>query len=306
MKKIVSISLIISFVLAFTASLGARAQDEAASSTPATETSTSTVETADPAATVNAPTSTPDITVVEAAPIKSDSTAPKYLREGLEKILSPDQIRYFRNIVKEGKTLFGIRKTDKEIKEAKKEDNKKEDNKKEAGKKSESELEKILTPDQIKMYERIKKIGTALWGYKKAEFKKEAKKQKRVVSAELAPCVIAAVETKDSAIIANNTSFNNDLNAAISVRTACQKEALSSVENQLKSVDACIDAFRKSAKEVSAKTAKAHKEIWKAFGDSLKVCAKNDSASTSTEAEGELLVEDGGGNITELAAVANE
>ncbi len=56
---------------------------------------------------------------------------------GLEKIPSPDQIKYFRVMKKDNSSLYGER------------------------------LEKIATPQHIKLYKHIKAIDTALWGIRK-------------------------------------------------------------------------------------------------------------------------------------------
>lgn len=80
--------------------------------------------------------------------------------DGLERIPSPEQIKHFRNVIKRGNDLFGLRM---------------ESSAQLSGEASlensngEKKLEKISAPQFVALYERIQKIGNALWGYKKGE-----------------------------------------------------------------------------------------------------------------------------------------
>lgn len=232
--------------------------------------------------------------------------------EEMEKILSPDMIRYYKNIKKEGASLYGIKK-DKMVE------------KKGAitEKKAEKKLEKISHPNFIKLYEEIKKIGSALWGVKKDN----KEKAKHIVTAEESGCVISAIEAKDAALIANNTGFTEKLNIAITTRTACQKTALGSTENQADNIEVCLKSFKESTKKAKEETNKTHKEIWKTYQESLKACVNSsapaDNTATSTEdgisasiesstnvsaenvssdSDEEITVEDGGGSITDVVS----
>jgi hypothetical protein len=81
---------------------------------------------------------------------------------GLEKVPSPEQIKNFRNVIKRGQDLFGVRMENSvqasgEASLANRNNN------------GEIKLEKISAPQFVALYERIRKIGNALWGYKKGE-----------------------------------------------------------------------------------------------------------------------------------------
>lgn len=238
----------------------------------------------------------------------------------LEKILSPDLIKYFKNIEKRGTSLYGIKK-DKMVEKKESINEKKVEKKTEQ---PEKKLEKIAHPDFIKLYEDIKKIGTALWGYKK----ENKEKTRHVVTAEESACVISAIEIKDDALIANNNSFADKLNSAITVRTDCQKTALGSTENQADNLDVCTKTFQESVETVREDTKKAHESIWNTYKESLKLCGQNSttttdtnvSADTTTSADDdaseetststketasndvEIEIEDGGGSITDIAS----
>ena len=151
--------------------------------------------------------------------------------------------------------------------------------------------------------------------------KEKGKDARRIVTAGASVCVISTVETKDVALIVNNTDFANKLNSAISVRTACQKTALGSTENQLGNLDACAKIFKDAVKTAKEATSKTHKEIWNTYQKSLKICAQNavstsDAAnsaengiSTSTESvasednQGEIVIKDGGGSIIDVVSI---
>lgn len=258
MKKILSIVVIASFILSFMAFLPAMAEDNAS-----------------------------DSETIGNNGVKANSS------EDMEKIPSPDQIRYFKNIIKKGMTLFGIKK-DKMVE------------KKESIASSTAEkMEKIPAPQFVGLYERIKQIGKSLWGYKKE--KREEKR--RLVTAGMSACVITAVETKDTALVADNTAFTTELNSAITARTACQKTALGSTENQFTNLDVCVKAFKDTTKASRHKYKKNHEAIWKTYRESLKTCVKNTASTTGTstsaekeDSQGELNIEDGGGSITEVVS----
>jgi len=194
---------------------------------------------------------------------------------GMEKISSPDLIKLYEKIKKIGNALWGYKKAAK----------------------VEEKLEKISSSKEISLYEKIKKVGNALWGIRK-------KILYRTVTSETAPCVILAIETKDKAIIDNNTNTTNELNKAIVARTACQKTALATTDNQKKTLDECVRIFKEAHKLIKFNSSKTNITIAKTYGDSLKVCSKTATSvnATSSTAEKtnnqEIKIEDGGGNIT--------
>lgn len=212
--------------------------------------------------------------------------------EGLEKIPTPSMMQMFKNIIKRGTDLFGVRKEIKnEVKEG------------DISTSTAVKLEKILAPQFISMYERIQKIGNSLWGYKKGG--KIPKKSFAVVGSNISACVITSIGVKDVALILNNSNFTSELNTAISARTTCQTTAIGSTENQKKNLDKCIKTFHEGLKQARKKTNDAYKNILKTFNESLKSCKKTQVATTtvsSTESSAKIVIEDGGGNIAEAGA----
>lgn len=86
------------------------------------------------------------------------TTAAIQATSSLEKILSPDQIPFFRNIIKKGQDLYGVKlraqtNTSAQIQAREEQQNR--------------ILEKISAPQFVNMYENIRQVGNALWGYKK-------------------------------------------------------------------------------------------------------------------------------------------
>ena len=212
---------------------------------------------------------------ISALRAETNSTAGDSQTE-LEKIPSPQHINLYEKIKKVGNTLWGIKKAaQKQIKQ------------------EQEKLEKIASPKEIYLFEKIKKVGNALWGIRK-------KILYRAVTSENAPCVIAAIEIKDKALIDNNTNTVAELNKAIVARTACQKTALATTDNQKKALDECARIFKDAYKLIKFNSNKTATAIAKTYRDSLKVCAKTVSTgdiSTSATASQEINIEDGGGNI---------
>jgi hypothetical protein len=201
--------------------------------------------------------------------------------EKLEKISSLKEISFYKNIVKKDGSLYGVRKENKsQIKKASS---------------SDEQLEKIAAPQHMNMYEKIRKVGNALWGYKKAEFK-----NRLIVSPEISACVISALETKDTALAVKNTAFAASLNEAIASRTACQKEALATTTGQVLKIEICAKSFASSTKALRDQAKKEHDAVWKAYRESLAVCAKSASSTVATQ----IVINDGGGSI--IIDVASE
>lgn len=195
--------------------------------------------------------------------------------EGLEKVDSPDEIKYFRIMKKIGNTLFGIRKaTSTERVEPKKMEN--DDSFK---------LEKIDHPSVINMFERIQKIGTALWGYKK----KATSTPSYVISPEIAACVSKAIDTKDKALMTRVTAAAVELNAALTARSTCQQTAVIASSTPREAVNACVKTFNVAHKAIREASKKVQKDTWTAYQEGLKACR---TAATSTVAV--PMVEDGG------------
>jgi|GEM_PF-3426072 len=222
----------------------------------------------------------------------------------LEKIPMPALIKEFTNIIKRGMTLYGQK-----IKER---DTKKEENQTPttspgipvaAPSTTTGTIEKIATPKDISLFEKIQKKGTALWGVRKVS-------SYRIVTAEESACVISALEKKDQALQDNNVKAASGFNTAISARTTCQKSALASVDNQKENLDKCVKVFKEASKQVRSEAKKAHESAWKTYRDSLKSCAKTVTTASSTVATpsltSEIVIEDGGGNITEIETITED
>lgn len=230
----------------------------------------------------------------------------RQLMSSLEKILTPEQIKNFTNIVRQGNSLYGVRKMATSSATFETSASTTITNRSnEAIKK----LEKISAPWLINQYEQIKKVGTALWGLKKEkieegrENKLDASSSKVYVSGSESTCVINAIKAKDTVLQANNTSTVAAVNAAIATRTVCQEQAivttavtasstLSTTEmaiNQKKELNVCVKAFKESAAKIKKEAATQHKNTWEAYRTSLKACKASSSAA--------IIIEDGGGNI---------
>jgi len=219
----------------------------------------------------------------------------------LEKISSPDQIRYFRVIKKENGALFGIRleKMEKAEKSEKKEaDESLRKNENVSADNNRGQLEKILAPQFIGLYERIQKVGNSLWGVKKNSDDKDEVKNSpkyREITAEMRACVAAAIDAKDEALKARVTVTATELNAAITARGECQKNAIASLENQRENLNICVKNFQMKHKEIMNKAKEAQQAAWKTYQASLKACLPN-TVSTSTA---EIMIEDGGSSALE-------
>jgi len=229
------------------------------------------------------------------------------LMSNLEKILTPDQIKYFTNIVKEGASLYGVRKASSTNSEIKKPAATSTD----ASKGVVKRLEKIAAPWLVNQYEQIRKIGTALWGLKKGDSgekqeikeKVELKNQKYITLSE-STCVIAAIKVKDTALQANNENAKLSFNNAIVSRTACQEAAINKtamatssadlIKQQKNELGLCLQAFKEVTVTAKKSTTEQHKAIWETYRNSLKSCNVSDSSEL-------IMVEDGGGNIFEPA-----
>jgi hypothetical protein len=144
-----------------------------------------------------------------------------------------------------------------------------------------STLEKILTPADIKFYEKIQKIGSSLWGVRKM-----SQNRLRLVQAGEATCVQAAIKTKDGAWLAQIDSFQESLKAAINKRSACQQNAISSTEKQSENLEACLKDFQSSQKLLKETEKNSYSAITKTYQQSLKGCS-------STSATGTIMLEDG-------------
>lgn len=258
-----------------------------------------------------------------AAVTTSNNVQARELVGDREKISSPQQICLYKNIVRHGNDLYGVKKTDEEVGKMATttcpvassiiEKFNKLPEKAQAAVK---QMEKIAAPWLVSQYEQIKKVGTALWGLKKESGEKKSDENERknddstvknnvsfYVKAQNVTCVINAIRTKDAALVSNNASSTVALNASIDARTACQEAALLvtvnsssasgtvSMNQQRTAMGLCTQAFRESLAATKEASKKGHDVIWETYRNSLHVCQP---VATSTPA---LMIEDGGGSL---------
>ena len=263
---------------------------------------------------------------------RADNNGPE-----MERILSPEMIKEFRVMKREGNALYGIRLSASStpavfpgmvssstalITPAP------------SGLAS-SVLEKIEAPEFIHEYEKIRRVGNSLWGILKAGGNSDnqgagsdnqggqsanssegensgAHSQAAYVAItpDIASCVATAINTKDQAVIAEINTASASLAAAISTRSTCQQAAVQSVNNQQAAVVGCAQAFQTSRQEINSIAKQAQNDAWTTYSASLQACQASSSVSTSTPAttatssSGEINIEDGG-NSSLINTVTN-
>ncbi len=205
----------------------------------------------------------------------------------LEKILSPEQMNMYREIRKVGNDLFGIRKASSTIANITKNDEKKAEAAKNALEKKLAEikkagLEKIISLDQVKLFDKITKVGNDLFGVKK-----KGALVLPAMNEELIGCVSSAIDAKDASINITFTDSATEITTAIDARGTCQKEALKLNSGREEAVKACARTFQEATKTANEKAKRGQQEAWNTYKVSLKACS---SAASTTE----IVIEDGG------------
>lgn len=150
-----------------------------------------------------------------------------------------------------------------------------------------SSLEKISHPGLINQFEKIKKIGTALWGIRKKAI--STPEISPEISLEISVCVAAAIDIKDKALMARVTAAAVELNAALSARSACQQSALTATSTQRQALNACVKTFQAARKTMSEASRQVQKAAWDTYKASLKNCRTTTSSTAAVP-----MVEDGG------------
>lgn len=262
MKKTISLVLVFAFIFTLALQLPVLAEDNNETDTSTHDVATTTTE------------------------IHRDT--PKVASSSLEKISSPALINLYNQIKKIGGDLFGIRKASSTIANIQKNDDKKDSsNSTEIEKKinelKKAGLEKISSLEQIKLYDKVTKIGKDLFGIKKREIVKTLP----ALSADALTCVSAAIDAKDSSINISLTSSATSITAAIDARGTCQKAALATNTGREDALKVCNKAFQETSKKASETAKTSQKNTWEAYKASLKTCAT--TASTT-----EITIEDGG------------
>lgn len=244
--------------------------------------------------------------------------------QNFEKISSPDQIKNYKNIKKEGNALFGIRIEKIENKIQGLADKAKEALNKglkpainpiknasttmanKAVKAEAKELEKISSPKELSLFEKIKQVGNALWGYRKAD--KDSSRENlgaTLLTSDNISCLKTAIDKKDTAISSALTAQNTALVSAVAARGTCQKSALDlSVNSEaIKAFKSCKDVFNKAINDSRMFNNKSRDEAWKTYQQEVKACYKPATISTSTSSVkennevGNILLDDGGNNL---------
>lgn len=189
-------------------------------------------------------------------------------------------------------------------------------------------LEKISSPEKIKLFEQIKKIGNDLFGIKKLESTKATSTKatstlEKIISLDQVKlfgqikkigndlfgirknnvyvlptlttdsitCISAAIDAKDAKNSEALTAATAEITSAITARGICQKAALVVTSEKMSAINACNKTFTNAHKTANDKVKTAQKEAWTAYSASLKTCATNAKVT-------EIKIEDGGQDVT--------
>lgn len=220
----------------------------------------------------------------------------------LEKISSPEQIKDFKVIKKEGNTLFGIRIQKLEDGVKKLSDRlASSTNKIEVVKTEAKKLEKINGPWETNLFEKIKQIGNALWGYKK-ELKDNLGTAQ--LTSDVVTCLKVTIDKKDTAVQTSLASSSAKLIKSVNDRNICQKASLDLLNTQdiIKAFKACTENFNIAVKENKTSVKKSRDEAWKTYQQEVKACYRAGGATTTVELKGmgeggNVLLNDGGNNL---------
>lgn len=247
------------------------------------------------------------VVLAEETPSALTATSATSTKAIKEKIANPNEIKLFEKIQKIGESLFGVRK---QIENSKPDNGKQNSEKVATTTKQNSSstkpiIEKISNPNEIKLFEKIQKIGTALWGIRKIESKIEITPMFFVKPVAM-ECVKNAIDKKDTSTKTALTSHNQNIITALTNRSACQKTALDKTtgKEQSNANKLCVETYQKSVKENNGILQKSKNDTWIIYKDDLKVCSLlqkgNRATSTitaSSEITEEIMINDGeGGN----------
>jgi len=209
--------------------------------------------------------------------------------ETVEKIPSPDQIKFFRVIKKENGSLFGIR-----IKNQNQE-NQSAGADSDIGANANGSLEKIAGPWAINLYEKIRQIGNSLWGARKKPAENLGTDN---LTAEIISCLKEVIDTKDGAIKATVEISKEDLIQAIGARNTCQKSVLDSTDNttRIQALKDCKTVFQKALRDSRIKANKSRNDAWSVYKTEVKACYLNNGVIPSSD-DGNMILQDGGENL---------
>lgn len=140
------------------------------------------------------------------------------------------------------------------------------------------------------LYEKVRQIGSALWGVKKSATSTSIAV---TVRAEAAGCVAEAIRAKDESLKTTVAEMSAALQEAIIDRSACQQEAVKVTESQQAEIEACVKAFRTAHQRLVEAYKKSHLAAWNAYKAALRSCQPSEGSSQ------QLMVEDGSEKIIE-------
>jgi len=208
-------------------------------------------------------------------------TATSSIGQRLEKILSPDQIKFFDNIEKVGSTLFGIRKQTQQDRTSRVPQQTDQTPTSDSGANAENpnlftatssigqRLEKILSPDQIKFFDNIEKVGSILFG-----IRKNASPKPVFIEPTSASCVKDAINKKVASLKTAMSNRDQANLALLDTRTACELAALdkTTAQDQSDANQLCISADQKAKADNETSFMKTSEAIRKTFQAEVKQC----------------------------------
>jgi hypothetical protein len=185
----------------------------------------------------------------------------------LEKISSPDQIKYFKVMKKEGGALFGVRlnKTTDAT-----------DGTAIANSASSATLEKIAGPWELPLFQKIKKVGNALWGYRKDEGRHLGWVKNLEISPEMRVCLKNAVNAKDQALKTSVEKAKTLHLTMIDKRNACQIAALDATSSLavIRGFQTCSETFKQDARTAEKTIRDERNSLHNNYKESLRACYK--------------------------------
>jgi len=206
-----------------------------------------------------------------------DSTTVSANGQVLEKILSPEQIKFFRVMKKEGNTLYGVR-----LEKAKEAMKNASETSSATVKGAVSNLEKIAGPWDVQLFDKIRQVGNALWGYRKPVSENLGIKE---LNSDNIICIKTAIDKKDTSIKKTVVVASDELNTAIDTRNVCQKAALDLGSNyeRMKAWKLCNENFQKAVKESRVNSKKYRDEAWKIYKQEVKDCYSLEKISACSD-----------------------
>lgn len=205
--------------------------------------------------------------------------------EGLEKIPSPTEINLFTQIKKIGDSLYGVKKASSTIANIQKNANSlKEEISKRIEEAKKKGLTKISSPDQMKLFENITKIGNDLFG-----LRKKGSNLVPAVSAEVKECVAKAIGDKDDQIIKEVEENATNIVKLVEERSACHKAALELASEREAAVTTCNNKFQEGIKNANMVRQENQKKYWNAYNEQIKTCGQKSNSEIYIQDGGEIL-----------------